>query len=95
MRIIIILVGIVFATAAQAQQCPQCAAAETCIRDYSRAVAKLKIDYRKGIAEQRKGRERSLREHFSPRVTLANEGNISAAVQLEVDRLRDCLGTAH
>ena len=91
MRIFIALIGIVFATAAQAQQCPQCTAADSCIRDYTRAVAKVKIDYRKGMAEQRKGRERSLRDHFSSRVTLADEGNISAAVQLEVDKLKDCL----
>ena len=91
MRSFILVISLILTGEAGAQQCSQCTAADACIRDYTRAVSKLKVDYRKGVAEQRKGREQSLREHFAPPVTLANEGSIGPAVQLEVDRLKDCL----
>lgn len=92
MRIVVVLIGLMISGPAVAQQCPQCTAADICIRDYARAVAKIKADYRKGMKEQRKGREQSLREHFSARAMLAEEGGVGGAVQLEIDKLRDCLG---
>jgi len=83
---------LLFASAAGAQQCPQCTSADACIREYKRATTKLQADYTKGLAEQRKGREQTLRDNFSPRTALANEGNLGGVIQTEIDKLKDCLG---
>lgn len=92
MRTPLVLILFLFASAAQAQQCPQCTSADACIKDYARATAKLKADYKKGVAELRKGREQTLGQQFTPRMALADQGSLGAAIQLEIDKLQDCLG---
>lgn len=91
MRVLILLVIILFGSAANAQQCAECSSADACIKDYTRATTKIKAEYKKGIADQRKGREQTLREHFSPRVTLAQE-SLGQAIGSQIDKLKDCLG---
>lgn len=83
------------ANAAQAQQCPECLSADSCIKDYARATAQIKSDYKKGVAEQRKGREQTLRQQFAPRATLASEGDLGAVIRVEIDKLKDCLAKIH
>ena len=92
MRILIVPILVLFGCAASAQQCPQCTAADACIKDYTRAVAKIKSDYRKGVADQRKGREQSLRDRFSARSAVTDPGKLEQAIRSEIERLRDCLG---
>lgn len=91
MRILFILI-VLFGSAANAQECPQCSAADTCIKDYTRAVAKIKADYKKGVADQRKGREQSLGDRFSPRSAVTDRNSLEQAVQSEIDKLKECLG---
>jgi hypothetical protein len=81
-----------FGCTAHAQECPQCSSADACIKEYTRATAKITADYKKGVAKLRKGRKKTLREQFSPRMTLADQGSLGAAIQPEIDKLRDCLG---
>jgi len=83
---------LVFGSAAYAQECPQCAAADVCIKDFTRAVAAIRSDYRKGVADQRKGREQSLRDRFSPRSAVTDRDNLEQAVRSEIEHLKDCLG---
>ena len=91
MRILFILI-VLFGSAANAQECPHCSAADTCIKDYTRAVAKIKADYKKGVANQRKGREQSLGDRFSPRSAVTDRNSLEQAVQSEIDKLKECLG---
>jgi hypothetical protein len=92
MRLLFVLTIILFGNAANAQQCAQCAAADTCIKDYTRAVSKIKADYKKGIADQRKGREQSLRDRFSPRSAVTDQDSLEQAARSEIDKLKECLG---
>jgi hypothetical protein len=88
MRILILL--LLLGGVAQAQQCVECSSADACIKEYTRATAKIKAEYKKGVADQRKGREQTLREHFSLRATLAEEG-LGQVIQPQIDKLKDCL----
>jgi hypothetical protein len=93
MRIFFVLIiSVLLGSAADAQQCPQCAAADTCIKDYTRAVTKIKTDYKKGVADQRKGREQSLRDRFSPRSAVTDRDGLEQAIRSEIEKLKDCLG---
>ena len=92
MRALFALIMFLFGSAASAQQCPQCTAADACIKDYTRAIAEIKSDYKKGLADQRKGREQSLRDRFSPRSAVADRDSLDQAIRSEIERLRDCLG---
>jgi hypothetical protein len=92
MRAFVLITMLFFGAAAHAQQCPECLLADACIKEYTRATAKIKADYKKGAAELRKGREQTLRDQFSPRLTLANQGDLGAVIASEIDKLRDCLG---
>jgi hypothetical protein len=66
---------------ANAQQCPQCSAADMCIREYTRGATKLKADHIRAIAAQRKDVGQTAQ---------ADQTNFS--VQPEIDKLKDCLG---
>jgi hypothetical protein len=90
MRVMFLSLILLLGTSAHAQQCAECSLADACIKEYSRATTKIKADYKKGIAEQRKGREQSLREHFSPRATVTQEG-LGQAIWSEIGKLGDCL----
>ena len=69
---------------ANAQQCPQCSAADACIRDYTRNTTKLKADQTRAIAALRKG---------AGQMAPGNQADLS--VQKEIDNLKDCLGKIH
>ena len=86
------MIMLFFGGAAYAQECKECVLADACIKEYTRATAQIKKDYKKGVAELRKGREQTLRDQFSPRMTLANQGDLGAFIASEVGKLRDCLG---
>ena len=88
MRGLVSLTVFLISTVASAQQCPQCSAADACMREYTHSTIKLKADYVMNIAAQRKGAEQTL-----PPATRADQGNLS--VQQEIDKLRDCLGKIH
>ena len=91
MKGFVVLTLFLYASAALAQQCPECGAADACIKDYARATAQIKSDYKKGVAEQRKGREQTLRQQFAPQSTLASEGDLGAVIRVEINKLKDCL----
>ena len=52
-------------------------------------AAKIKRDYKKAIAEQRKGREQALGQRFSEPAVVA--GNFDALIFSEIEKLKDCL----
>ena len=79
-------------SAAAAQQCPQCTLADACIKQYTQAAAKIKKDSKKGTADQNKGREQTLRQRYSERSVLADQGNMDSMIGAAIDRLKDCLG---
>ena len=91
MRVLFVVIIILSGNAALAQQCPQCSAADACIKDYTRAVTKIKSDYKKGVAAQRKGREQSLGDRFSPKSAVTDQGSLEQAIQSEIEKLKDCL----
>ena len=91
MRVFAVLALFLYASAAQAQQCPECVSADACIKDYARAATQIRSDYKKGVAEQRKGREQTMRQQFAPQATLASEGDLGAVMRVEIDKLKDCL----
>ena len=85
MRIFFYLMAFLVGSAvANAQQCPQCSAADACIREYARDTTKLKADHIRAIAALRKG---------NGQITPASQGNFSG--QKEIDKLKDCLGKIH
>jgi hypothetical protein len=90
MRVVFLLITLLFAGPAQAQQCAKCSSADTCIKEYTRATNKIKADYKKDLAVQRKGREQTLSEHFSTRAALAQE-SLGQAIGPQIDKLNDCL----
>jgi len=77
------------AGAANAQQCSKCLLADACIKQYSQVTAKIQKDYKKAVAEQRKGREQPLAQRFSERAVVA--GNLDAMIYSEIEKLKDCL----
>lgn len=92
MRVFILSLSIFLLTgAASAQQCAQCALTDACIKEYTQATAKIKKDYKKGAAEQQKGREQTLSQRFSERAVLAGQGSLDSAIAPEIDKLKDCL----
>jgi hypothetical protein len=77
------------ASAANAQQCSRCLLADACIKQYSQVTAKIQKDYKKAVAEQRRGREQQLGQRFSERAVVA--GNFDALIDSEIEKLKDCL----
>jgi hypothetical protein len=92
MRTFLLMMMLFFGAAAHAQECKECVLADACIKEYTRTTTQMKKDYKKGAAELRKGHEQTLREQFSPRMTLANQGDLGAVIASEIEKLRDCLG---
>ena len=92
MRAFVLTITLFFSGAAYAQECRECVLADACIKEYARSTSQIKKDYRKGAAELRKGREQTLRDQFSPRMALANQGDLGTVIASEIDKLRDCLG---
>ncbi len=90
MRVMFLCVILLFGTTAYAQQCAECILADACIKEYTRATSKIKTDYKKSLADRRKGREQTLRERYSQRGVVADEG-VGTVIKLEIDKLRDCL----
>ena len=91
MRAFLFLIVFLFGGAANAQQCAQCISADACIKDYTRATAKIKSDYKKGAADARKEREQTLRDRFLPRAAVASPESFEQAIRVEIDKLKDCL----
>jgi hypothetical protein len=91
MRILLFVLVFLLGSAANAQQCTQCLSADACIRDYTRSTTKIKADYRKGAADQRKEREQTLRDRFSPRAAVTSPEEFEQAIRVEIDKLKDCL----
>jgi len=91
MRAFVLTIVLFFGSSAYAQECRECVAADACIKAYMRATTQIKRDYKKGVVELRKGREQTLRDQFSPRMALANQGDLGTVVASEIDKLRDCL----
>jgi hypothetical protein len=85
----IILAMSLSANAVNAQQCSKCLLADACIKQYSQVTTKIQKDYRKAAAEQRKGREQTLRQRFSEPAVVV--GNLDALIHSEVEKLKDCL----
>ena len=81
MRVLFFLTALLVGGAANAQQCPQCSAADACIREYTHGVIKLKADHTRAIAAQRKDGKQT-----AP----GDQGTLS--VQADIDKLKDCLG---
>ena len=54
MRALFFLAALLISSSANAQQCPQCSAADACIREYIRSATKIKADHLKAIEAQRK-----------------------------------------
>jgi hypothetical protein len=77
------------ASAANAQQCSRCLLADACSKQYSQVTAKIQKDYKKAVAEQRRGREQQLGQRFSERAVVA--GNFDALIDSEIEKLKDCL----
>jgi hypothetical protein len=46
----------------------------------------------KGRRRTSQGREQTMRDQFSPRMTLADQGDLGAVIMLEVGKLKDWLG---
>ena len=92
MRAFALTITLFFSGAAYAQECRECVLADACIKEYTRATAQIKKDYKKGTAELRKGREQTMREQFSPRMALANQGDLGTVIASEIDKLKDGLG---
>jgi hypothetical protein len=92
MRFFFLTIVLFFGTAAYAQECRECLLADACIKEYTRATAQIKKEYKRGAAELRKGREQTLRQQFSPRMALANQGDLGTVIASEIDKLSDCLG---
>lgn len=81
MKTLACLLALLFVSTATAQQCSQCSAVDTCIREYMRAATKLRADHIKAMADQQKD--------------VGQTGSInkdSFSIQSEVDKLKDCLG---
>ena len=77
------------ASAANGQQCSKCLLADACIKQYNQVTNKIQKDYRKAVAEERKGREQPLGQRFSERAVVA--GNLDALIYSEIEKLKDCL----
>ena len=85
----LILATCLSASSVNAQQCSKCLLADACIKQYSQVTAKIQKDYKKAVAEQRKGREQPLAQRFSERAVVA--GNLDAMIYSEIEKLKDCL----
>ena len=80
MRALLFLAALLISSSANAQQCPQCSAADACIREYTRSATKIKADHVRAIAAQRKAGDQTGPTDQSP------------SVQPDIDKLKDCLG---
>ena len=80
MRALFFLAAPLISSSANAQQCPQCSAADACIREYMRSATKIKADHVKAIAAQRKAGDQTGSVDQGP------------SVQPDIDKLKDCLG---
>jgi hypothetical protein len=80
MRALFLLTALLISSAANAQQCPQCSAADACIREYTHGTIKLKADRVRAIAAQRKAGDQTGSIDNGP------------SVQPDIDKLKDCLG---
>ena len=90
------LIGIFLLTAgvAVAQECPECAAADACVRNYSRATEKNKQESRKRVDEYRKGmRELKLKDgsDLARRGVEQMEKNLQVQFRLDIEELKKCL----
>jgi len=82
MRALFFLAALLISGSANAQQCPQCSAADACIREYVRNVTKIKADHVRETATRRQaGDDRTYSIDQGP------------PVQPDIDKLIDCLGT--
>ena len=80
MRALFFLAALLIGSSANAQQCPQCSAADACIREYIRSAAKIKADHLRAIETQRKAGDQTGSIDQGP------------SVQPDIDKLKDCLG---
>jgi len=80
MRALLFLAALLISSSANAQQCPQCSAADACISDYTRGATKIKADHVRAIAAQRKAGDQTGPTDQGP------------SVQPDIDKLKDCLG---
>ena len=81
MRALFFLTAFLIGSSANAQQCPLCAAAEACIRQYTHSIVKQKTDRIRAAAAQWKDGQQN-----AP----ADLGAVNA--QPDINKLKDCLG---
>jgi hypothetical protein len=96
MRTILVLIFASLASGVYAQNCPECTLADSCIREFSASVTKIRADAKKAEADFQKGmRELNLGkkgDDLAQRGTLSMRENMKFTVRLEIDALKECLG---
>jgi hypothetical protein len=81
MRALFFLAALLISGSVNAQQCPQCSAADACIREYVRNVTKIKADsVRETSARRQAGDDQTYSIDRAP------------SVLPDIDKLIDCLG---
>ena len=79
-------------SAASAQECPMCSAADACIKTYIKETSEAQRATKQAIRDWKQNLDRKASAEFFSKGTRALEGAMESQIRSDLDRLKECLG---
>ena len=79
-------------SAAGAQECQMCSAADACIKTYLKDSSEAQRATKQAIRDWKQNLDRKASAEFFNKGTLALEGAMESEIRSDLDRLKECLG---
>ena len=91
MKVLAASLTLLVSTAAAAQECQMCSAADTCITAYAKATSEAQKATKVAIRDWRQNLDKKASAEFSSRGTDALQNVLLSQVRSELDRLKECV----
>ena len=78
-------------SAASAQECQMCSAADVCIKTYLKETSEAQRATKQAIRDWKQNLDRKASAEFFSKGTLALEGAMESEIRSYLDRLKECL----
>jgi membrane-bound lytic murein transglycosylase B len=83
--------ALLVSSAASAQECQMCSAADACIKTYLKATSEAQKATKQAIRDWKQNLDRKASAEFFSKGTLALEGALDSEIRSDLDRLKECL----
>ena len=91
MKALAATLALLVSSAAGAQECQMCSAADACIKMYLKETSEAQRATKQAIRDWKQNLDRKASAEFFNKGTLALEGAMESEIRSDLDRLKECL----